>query len=318
MTAESVTKPASVKTETVRLRDRPRSRSFRRQAVSHIAHDRLTLVSILLLILLTLICVLAPPFLEQQLGLNSNRTDVVNRNKPPGYHNNILGTDQLGRDQLVRLLYGGRVSLGVAYGASVMSITIGMIVGMVAGYYGGKVDDFVNWVIGTLSSIPSIFLLILVSVVFSPSPEILIILLGLLGWVNTCRLVRGEVLALKEREFVLAAQALGAPSYRILVAHLLPNLVSLVIVSLTINAGSLILVESGLSYLGLGVRPPTPSWGNMLTEARKYFSTGIHLVIWPGIMIAVTVLCFFVVGDGLRDAFDPRSRKEAAAKTEAR
>jgi ABC-type dipeptide/oligopeptide/nickel transport system permease subunit len=189
-----------------------------------------------------------------------------------------------------------------------MSITIGLIIGMVAGFYGGVIDSLVNWFISTLSSIPSIFLLILVSVAFSPSPQVLIVLLGLLGWVGTCRLVRGEVLALKEREFIVAARALGAPSHRILTHHLFPNVASLVIVSLTIDAGSLILIEAGLSYLGLGVRPPKSSWGNMLTSARLYFNTGPHLVIWPGIMIAVTVLCFFIAGDGLRDALDPRAR----------
>lgn len=298
---------AQVRTSVVQLSDeatRP-SRSLWGEALTHIRKDKLTLVAISVLIILTLSCVFAPPLLENVLHLNGNRTDVVNRYKPPGYKNNILGTDQLGRDQLVRLLYGGRVSLGVAYGASLMSISIGLVVGMIAGYYGGMVDDIVSWFISTLSSIPSIFLLILVSVVFSPSAEVLIILLGLLGWVSTCRLVRGEILSLKDREFVVAARALGAPDRRIFSQHLFPNIVSLLIISLTIDAGTLILVESGLSYLGLGVRPPTPSWGNMLAEARKFLTTGTHLIIWPGIMIVIIVLCFFLIGDGLRDAVDP-------------
>jgi peptide/nickel transport system permease protein len=184
---------------------------------------------------------------------------------------------------------------------------------MVAGFYGGLIDDVVNSFIAILSSIPTLFLLILVSVIFSPTPQMLVILLGLLGWITTCRLVRGEVLALKEREFIVAAQSLGASSRQLLWRHLLPNIISLVIVTLTIDAGSLILIESGLSYLGLGVRPPTPSWGNMLTDARSSLATGQHLIIWPGIMIFVTVLCFFLVGDGLRDALDPR-RKHKEAK----
>lgn len=285
------------------------SRSLWGEAFKNLRRDKLTMFALSVLIVLTLACVFAPPLLENVLELNGNRTDVVNRYKLPGYKNNILGTDQLGRDQLVRLLYGGRVSLGVAYGASIMSITIGLIVGMFAGYYGGLVDDVVSWFVSTLSSIPSIFLLILVSVVFAPTAEVLIVLLGLLGWVGTCRLVRGEVLSLKEREFVVAARALGAPPSRIFVQHLFPNVVSLVIISLTIDAGTLILVESGLSYLGLGVRPPTPSWGNMLAESRKFLTTGTHLIVWPGIMIIIIVLCFFLVGDGLRDAVDPRKRK---------
>ncbi len=284
------------------------SRSLWAEALRRILRDKLTLLALVILLLLTLACAFAPPVIEQELGVSAEHTDIINRYKTPGYKHNILGTDHLGRDQLVRLLYGGRVSLSVAYGASVMSITIGLIIGMVAGFYGGVIDSLVNWFISTLSSIPSIFLLILVSVAFTPSPQVLIVLLGLLGWVGTCRLVRGEVLALKEREFIVAARALGAPSHRILTHHLFPNVASLVIVSLTIDAGSLILIEAGLSYLGLGVRPPKSSWGNMLTSARLYFNTGPHLVIWPGVMIAVTVLCFFIAGDGLRDALDPRAR----------
>lgn len=283
------------------------SRSLWQEAFIHIRHDKLTALAILVLITLTLSCVFAPPLLETSLHLNGNHTDVTNRYKPPGYKNNILGTDQLGRDQLVRLLYGGRVSLAVAYGASTMSISIGLVVGMMAGYYGGVVDDMVSWFTSTLSSIPSVFLLILVAAIFSPTAEVLIILLGLLGWVGTCRLVRGEILSLKERDFVVAARALGAPTSRIFIQHLFPNVVSLVIISLTIDAGTLVLVESGLSYLGLGVRPPTPSWGNMLAESRKFMTTGTHLIIWPGIMIIVIVLCFFLVGDGLRDAVDPHN-----------
>lgn len=312
MTAEPASQPLVTKSSgVVQLTSTTRpSRSLWSEAVRHVLRDRLTLFGLAVLFILTMICVFLPPIVEQTMGVNATRTNIVDKYKKPGAENYVLGTDQLGRDQLTRLLYGGRVSLGVAYGASIMSITIGLIVGMVAGYYGGMIDDIVNWFISTLSSIPSLFLLILVSVIFSPSPEVLIILLGLLGWVTTCRLVRGEVLSLKDREFVVAARAVGAPSRRVLFQHLLPNVISLLIVSLTIDAGTLILVESGLSYLGLGIRPPTPSWGNMLTEARKYLVTGPHLIIWPGIMIFVTVLCFFIVGDGLRDAFDPRKTQQ--------
>lgn len=287
-----------------------RSRSLWSEAVAHVRRDLLTMVALVILALMTLACLFLPPLLESALGVSATRTNVVDRYKMPGMENYVLGTDQLGRDQLTRLLYGGRVSLGVAYGASLLSLTIGIIIGMIAGYYGGLVDDVVTWVVSTLSSIPTIFLLILVAVIFTPSAEMLVILLGLLGWIGTCRLVRGEVLSLKEREFMVAARALGAPTWRMMLRHLLPNLISLAIISLTIDAGTLILVESGLSYLGLGVPPPTPSWGNMLTESRKFLATGTHLIIWPGIMIFVTVLCFFVVGDGLRDAFDPRKVRQ--------
>jgi peptide/nickel transport system permease protein len=268
------------------------------------------MVGLGLLLSLTLACFFLPPVIERTLGVNAYDTNVPRRYKAPGNGNNILGTDDLGRDQLLRLLYGGRVSLSVAFGASVLSLTIGVLLGLMAGYYGGLVDDTINWFLTTLSSIPSIFLLILIAVIFTPSPGTLVVLLGLLGWIDTCRLVRGEVLSLKEREYIVAARAVGVTPLRVMAVHLLPNLISLLIVTLTIGAGTWILVESGLSYLGLGVRPPTPTWGNMLTESRKYFTTAVHLVVWPGVMIVITVLCFYIVGDGLRDAFDPRTRSK--------
>lgn len=305
MTTTSKTLPAVSK-----LQSPQRSRSLGEAALRYILRDRLTMVGISIIVLLTLICLLAPPVVEDVLKVDPNRTNVLDRYLAPGAEGHPLGTDQLGRDQLIRLLYGGRISLLIAYTASVMSIGIGVTLGIIAGFYGGFIDDAISWFINTLSSIPSIFLLILASVVLSPSPGTLIILLGLLGWTWTCRLARGEVLTLKERDYIVAARALGAPTWRLMLVHILPNLLSQVIVALTINAGGLILVESGLSFLGLGVQQPAASWGNMLTAARSNFTTGIHLVIWPGLLITLTVLCFYMVGDGLRDAFDPRmSRK---------
>lgn len=294
----------------VRLEKPLRSQSLWGSALRYLRHDMLTLIALGILIVLTLACLLAPPLVERALGVDPNRTSVLDRYEPPGAEGHPLGTDQLGRDQLIRLLYGGRVSLMIAFAASLMSLAIGVTLGIVAGYYGGWFDDIVTWFINTLSSIPSIFLLILASTIFTPSPGTLVLLLGLLGWIGTCRLVRGEVLSLKEREYMTAARALGAPTWRLAASHILPNLISVVIVSLTIDAGSLILIESGLSYLGLGVQQPTPSWGNMLTAARSYFATGLHLVIWPGVLITVTVLCFYIVGDGLRDAFDPHTSRK--------
>jgi peptide/nickel transport system permease protein len=285
------------------------SRSLMQTAFRHILRDPLTIGALIVLIVMTLMCAFAPPIIERSLGVDAYKTNVPRRYKAPGNGNNILGTDELGRDQLLRLLYGGRVSLAVAFGASILSLTIGVILGLIGGFYGGIIDDMINWFLTTLSSIPTIFLLILVAVIFTPSPESLVLLLGGLGWIQTCRLVRGEVLSLKEREFIVAARSIGSPTFTLLIRHFLPNLVSLIIVTLTIGAGTWILVESGLSYLGLGIRAPVPSWGNMLTAARSYFTTGPHLVIWPGILIVITVLCFYVVGDGLRDAFDPRTRK---------
>lgn len=282
------------------------SRSFWRDAVSFILRDRLTVVAIGVLLVATLVCSLSPIVLERVFELEVNDTSIPDRFKLPGEDGYLLGTDQLGRDQLLRLIYGGRVSLTIAYLASVMTVTIGVTLGLLAGYYGKAVDDLISWGINTLSAIPPLFLLLIAAAVWEPSTEVLVVALAALGWVGTSRLVRGEVLSLKERDYVMAARALGASDLRILISHILPNVFPIVIVTMTIIAGNLILTESGLSYLGMGIQPPTPTWGNMLTDSRSYLVTGVHLIVMPGILIMITVLCFYLVGDGLRDALDPR------------
>ncbi len=282
------------------------SRSFWRDAFQFILRDRLTMFAITVLLVFTLICTLMPVVFERVFDLDVNSTSIPNRFKQPGESGYILGTDQLGRDQFLRLIYGGRVSLTIAYLASVMTVFIGITLGLLAGYYGRQIDDLISWGINTLSAIPPLFLLLIASAIWEPSTEVLVVVLAALGWVGTSRLVRGEVLSLKERDYVLAARALGASDFRILISHILPNVFSIVMVTMTIIAGNLILIESGLSYLGVGIQPPTPTWGNMLTDSRSYFVSGVHLVFTPGILIMITVLCFYLVGDGLRDALDPR------------
>ena len=282
------------------------SRSFWRDALAFIRRDRLTILAISVLIVFTLICVFMPLVFENVYDLDVNNTSIPNRFKQPGESGYPLGTDQLGRDQFLRLIYGGRVSLTIAYLASVLTVFIGITLGLLAGYYGRQIDDLISWGVNTLSAIPPLFLLLIASAVWEPSTEVLVAVLAALGWVGTSRLVRGEVLSLKERDYVLAARALGASDVRILIIHILPNVFSIVMVTMTIIAGNLILIESGLSYLGVGIQPPTPTWGNMLTDSRSYFVSGVHLVFTPGILIMITVLCFYLVGDGLRDALDPR------------
>ncbi|MEO8393398.1 MAG: ABC transporter permease [Chloroflexota bacterium] len=282
-----------------------KARSLWQDAFMHLLRDKLTLGAFIILMLMTIVCVLGPPIIENALKIDVNSTDTQHAFLTPGLEGHLLGTDYLGRDQLIRLLYGGRVSLAIAYLSSVMIVLIGVTLGLLAGYYGGWVDDLIAWVINTLSSIPPLFLFLVIAALWQPSVEWLIVILALTGWIGTSRLVRGEVLTLKERDYVLAAQALGASTSRLLLQHIFPNLMSIVIVTGTIIAGNLILVESGLSYLGVGVQPPTPTWGNMLTDSRTYFVQGVHLVIWPGLLILITVMCFYLVGDGLRDALDP-------------
>ena len=208
---------------------------------------------------------------------------------PIGAPGHILGTDNLGRDQLARLLFAGQVSLGIAVVSGVLSIGIGLFLGVLTGYYGGKLDDLITWLIATLNSIPGLFLLLIVSAVLKPGPGALIIVLGLLGWTFTTRLVRGETLALRERDFIVSARAVGASDLYIMVAHIIPNVISITVVNLAITMGDLILLESALSFLGVGIQPPTPTWGNMLSNAQSFFKTGGHLVIFPGLLIVITV-----------------------------
>lgn len=300
---------ATILTQPVQVaKSTPIRNLFWRRALRRVLRDRLTLFALFGIVLLVVVCVAGPPVLQQALNIDPNRTNVTERYMPPSPAH-PLGTDNVGRDQLLRLLYGGRISLAIAFVSSILTIAIGVVSGLAAGYYGRGVDAALMWVISTLDSIPAFFLLIVVTTIWSPGPEALIVLLAFLGWSSTARLVRGEVLALRERDYVLAARALGGTSWRVMASHLLPNLFPLIIVSLTISAGSLILVESGLSFLGLGVQPPTPTWGNMLTEARAHFYRGPYLIVWPGVMIALTVLFLYLLGDGLRDALDPRRQQ---------
>lgn len=287
-----------------------RSRTLWSDAAAYILRDKLTLTALIVLFMMTAACFLVPPYVENALGIDPNRTRVPDRFLAPGERGYTLGTDQLGRDQLIRLLYGGRISLAIAFSASAISLVIGVTFGLLAGYYRGRVDDAIIWLINTLNAIPIIFLLLVASSLWNPSPQLLVVILAALGWIPSARLVRGEALSLRERDYMVAAQALGAGPIRLLMSHFVPNVLPTAIVYLSINAGTLILLESALSYLGVGVQPPAPSWGNMLTEARAFFVRGTHLIVPPGLCIAVTVLCFYLIGDGLRDALDPRTARK--------
>lgn len=292
--------------------ERHKSDSLTRLALRRLRRDYLTLAALGLLFTLALLSLLAP-VISDALGVSPDATNPTNKFQPIGAPGHVLGTDNVGRDLLARLLYAGQVSLAVAFSASIASTTIGVAIGLLAGYYHGGVfgfiDDIIMWFITTLNSIPTLMLLILIASVLTPSVATLILVLTIISWTGTMRLVRGETLTNREREYVISAKALGASPIRIMFVHILPNVFSVLITALAIEIGTLILVESALSFLGLGVRPPTPSWGNMLTGAQGFIRQGPHLAIFSGMMIVLTVLSLYLIGDGLRDAFDPRSTK---------
>lgn len=283
----------------------PEPLSFGKIAVRRILRDRLTMGALGVIFILIILSVLAGFISENILHVDPNKTDLLTTFGPPSAEH-WLGTDQLGRDQLSRLLYGGRISLAIGFSATAVSMTIGIAIGLIAGFFGGFVDDFIMWFINTLQSIPFLFLLLIIVALFAPDPIWFVLILGFLGWMGTSRLVRGEVFSLRERDYVTAAKALGASRITLMIRHVLPNAIPIVIVITMIDVGAVILVESALSFLGLGVQPPTATWGNMLSNAQSYFHLGTHLVIYPGLLITVTVLCLYLLGDGLRDALDPR------------
>ena len=219
-----------------------------------------------------------------------------------------LGTDHFARDVLSRLLYGARISLLIGFVAVGISVTIGTALGAVAGYLGGWFDAVIMRFVDMVISFPRLILLITIIALFQPSIFLIVSVLGLTLWPSTARIVRGEILSLREREFVQAAEALGYSKRRIILRHLIPNALAPVIVTATLGIGNTIVLEAGLSFLGLGVQPPTPSWGTMVADGRDNLLGAWWLSTFPGLAIVFTVLSFNLVGDGLRDALDPRMR----------
>ena len=271
-------------------------------------HDRLTIFAFCVLGVFALLSAAAPLFSEYVFHYRFEQQDLLHTYEKPQLANlaYLLGSDEIGRSQVVRLLYGGQVSLAVGFVAALMNLTVGVTIGLTAGYFRGFIDDAVTFVITTLNGIPQLYLLLIIAALWKPGTFTLIVVIGLLNWTGITLFVRGQTFALREREFVTAARTIGARDRRIMFRHILPNVLPLIFVLAAIDIGAIILLESALSFLGLGIVPPTPSWGNMLTNAVSYFVRAWWLVVSPGVMIFLTVLCLYLIGDGLRDALDPR------------
>ncbi len=236
--------------------------------------------------------------------------DLASRLMPPS-SSHWCGTDELGRDILSRIIYGSRISMLVGSSVVAVSLAVGLIIGSIAGYYGGRIDRFVNVVLmNAFMSFPGILLAIAFVAFRGPGIFNLVLALSLGGWVGYARLVRGQVLSAREREFVEAAKALGAGDLRIIVRHILPNIIQPIIVQAAIGMAGAILAEATMSFLGLGVPPPTASWGTMLNDGRAHLFDAPHLVIFPALAVMLAVLSFNFIGDALRDYLDPRSRME--------
>jgi len=263
--------------------------------------NKLAVTGGIVVLILFVVAVIAP------LIAPYNPNDIDRRHilEPPGLHH-LLGTDDLGRDVLSRMIWGSRISLAVGFVAIGIATVIGMILGAMAGYYSGWFDRIIMRFIDIMLSIPTFFLILAVIAFIGPSIWNIMIVIGLTAWMGVARLVRAEFLSLKEREFVLAARAVGASDFRIISKHIMINGMSPVFVSAVLGIAGAVLVESALSFLGIGVQPPTPSWGNILTLGKDNIEIAWWLSLYPGLAILITVLSYNLLGEGLRDALDPR------------
>jgi len=275
-----------------------------REFWARLKRNRMAMTGLALVLGLFVVSVFAP-WLAPYDPNSINLKQVLMPPSPAHY----LGTDTLGRDVLSRIIYGSRVSLKVGFVAVGLATLIGLFVGALAGYYGGWVDQGLMRLVDLMLCFPAFFLILAVIAVLEPSIWNIMVVIGLTGWMGVARLVRAEFLSLREREFVTAARALGAGDTRLILRHMLPNALAPVMVSATLGVAGAILTESALSFLGLGVQPPTPSWGNILTAGKDNIEIAWWLSVFPGLAILVTVMSYNLLGEGIREAIDPRLKE---------
>jgi peptide/nickel transport system permease protein len=266
------------------------------------ARHRLALIGLATIVLL-IVASVAGPYVNPYDNLH---IDILHRFAPPLSGGHLLGTDQLGRDMLARLEMAGRISLTVGFAAMVLSIAFGTVVGVLAGYYGGIVGMALMRFVDAVLCFPSIFLLLALAAFVEPTLLTITVIIAATAWMEVARLVEAQIRALRDRDFAVAALALGAPDRMIMFRELIPNAIAPIVVAATLNVARAILLESYISFLGYGIQPPIPSWGNMLNNAQEYLATAPWLAILPGAAITLAVTGFNFLGDGLRDALDPR------------
>ena len=272
--------------------------------MKELIRNRYALTALVFILAVLVFAILAPLL----TGYDPTSTDPGSVLTAPS-REHIFGTDRLGRDIFSRIVYGARISLAIGFIAVGIASLIGVLIGAIAGYYGGSIDYLLMRFVDIMLCFPAIFLILAVISLLEPSITNIMVIIGATGWMGIARLVRAEVLTLKERDFVSAAKVMGAKDSRIILRHLIPNAIGPVLVSATFSLGGAILLESGLSFLGLGVQIPTPSWGNIISTGRFYIDSAWWLTLFPGMAILITVLSFYLVGEGLRTILDPRLKR---------
>ena len=279
-----------------------RSLAERYPALRRFLRHRVALLGLGVVLFMTLASFVGPWLIP----FNDTDTDIRARLTVPFAGPHLLGTDPLGRDILARLMYAGRISLSIGFAATALSVVVGVLVGLVAGFYRGAVGAALMRFVDAMLCFPTIFLLLAIAALIEPSVTSIVVLIAVASWMEVARVVEGQIRSLRERDFALAAESLGASDSRIMFRELLPNAVAPIVVAATLNIAHAILAESYISFLGFGIQPPTPSWGNMLENAQSYLTNAPWLAIVPGLAITLTVTSFNFIGDGLRDALDAK------------
>ena len=283
-----------------------RNQSYWGEVFFRLRKNKMAMFSLYILVAIILLCIIIPIISPYEI----QTTNLAGKDQSPNSRH-LLGTDLIGRDLFTRLFYAGRISLGVALAVVAIECVIGVVLGSLSGFYGGIIDGVIMRIAEIFMSFPFMIITITIVAVFGNSIFTLILVLALLSWPSIARIVRGQILSLREMEYMEACEALGISDIRRIFRHLLPNVLAYVIVYATLGMASVILVETSLSFLGLGVSPPTPTWGNMIQEARNMLIIQHKWWYWipPGIAIFISVMCFNILGDGMRDAIDPKMKR---------